>query len=271
MHLDSTAHHQNYDDSNTTVVVLAGGSSSRISAVSQGSPKSLLSVLGTPIIKRVLGYPLSSGLCHILVSTAPAYYPLFAASFGLWAPPPNTFLNLIANPLHRDGPAAALIGLHRSIATPFTLLLLGDVLFSRRPLMNLRRLAPRDNLGLLGCMKVPIHRSVQRGVVLSDAGYGVRLFARPAKPVYGAYAWSGLALLPTAWLRTADCQAFVGKPVDSLFGLNRQLSLFTVPPFVNINTPSDLLTASALIATRRERSDLALMLDEQNTRPKNQR
>ncbi len=216
-------------------------------------PKSLLPLLGETILHRLFRQLAPHRLSATLVYVTPSASPRFDRAIpSLY----RSHITLVANSSYCDGPISALQSLVHHVATPFCLLLLGDIVYSADPFSALISIVPDPETCLLGCASVPQSAQITRGAVVFDSN-GVNLLATPKRPLHGGLAWSGCAFFAAETLRSTLPQ-FLSDPAAPLetFFMNRfppgTLKLFLVPPFVNVNSPTDYLRAKLLLSTAQE-------------------
>jgi NDP-sugar pyrophosphorylase family protein len=213
-------------------------------------PKALLPLHGGSIMGRLIEHLPSAQPSQILVYSRTSNVGEISAAVDIADfPIPIT---TVSNAAYRNGPIAALLSVLDIISQDLCILILGDVVFKSDPFRSLPSVVEPSTI-YLGCCERLETRQIQYGHVvgISDS---YRIVEDPLTEVWGGHQWSGMALFARKLL--LGCQSplrqyrVVAPRLGEIFnavGESSRVEIFSVPEFINVNSPEDYAAACQML------------------------
>jgi dTDP-glucose pyrophosphorylase len=214
-------------------------------------PKVLLQVKNQPLLLRLLDQLLEAGIRDVTIHSSPKAMALFSDALRTRRGVADLHLSIVSTPSN-----CTLIGclqkLFETVLAHYALIVLGDVVFTHNPFFAFvtRHESPKVPIGVT---RRPLRHVISYGLVtMSNSQYVI--VDRPSPPPSGGLQWSGLFAVRDKDIRTVQrrwpglwpSNITLGDFVNSLAD-DDGIECVEVPPFVNINTPTDYIAAQRIL------------------------
>src|SRR3989338_7362691 len=236
-----------------TTLILAGGKGTRMGKMARYLSKCLLPINGKPLLQHLLDYLTQAKLNRVIISTQKEFK--FSIQEVLTFTSPNLEITLIENEGHHISVLDALkkVPAIVSITEPF-LILLSDIFYLKNPFLNIPFESCKD--ALFGMRPIKEFDSVAQpqGIIRTNEHSEILSITKtPQSTAQKELRWSGMALCGNGFWTDFDEFAITSKNLQA-FNLEdffqfriikgRKLYAQENPPFININTPTELNFAS---------------------------
>lgn len=230
-----------------TLIILAGGKSTRLGAIGELIPKSLLPIYETSLLEKQIEEAFAAGIERVIIST----HPVFESIITKLIKHKNYGVIIISNALHAYSSFAALAYVIREMCLSESIFVsLADIYFLSNPFSNI--IAMNKNKTCLFLVE-PFHKNelMRGGIAFVEEEKITKIVSEPIPDNNQGLRWSGLCSVTSEHQKLlfdyTNGRTDEFSPEDffsSLLDKGEEVLWYRTTDFINNNTPKEILLSS---------------------------